>query len=521
MTWYQVERACSHTERMNVTGRNAGTRYWYIETHLETEKCTDCVEADRRAATEAAAEAAKAESLPDLVGSEKQVAWAETLRRDVLDRLQSKVELLADVKTLEDWDSHADTLCEEARASQILSDLGVAYHFRSGHKLPDGRTEEDIVDAACKVLLEAIVLVDTVVRTWTEARWFIDDGGKLGDLFEEALDGELVTRTDSGFNPHARFTLHFSPEDIVVNGEEYKHVNLVNSRWEGCTTRVSRRQWTELEDGSLEVSYAPDKRVSVSDGRRYRYVHPETFWVDRTTEREEGERPRHHWTPEWHHGRYNEFDVPESDVLEETERSVKIALTCSKYEGLSFHHPASMIERHYPGKVTVRFKSDWTFNVDGSEKRMRVSARDLFNDRTNPLDEPGESLAVEQTPWYRVTFNASHVRTLQKSACVTFDWARSAYPGYVVFFPKSLVRSTPGQYREVDSFTVSFPEGWELKLKGRDGTEVVMTPDEFVAATDDWHEEYASSPPQKLDPPVLEPDDIDVDIPAELLAPLA
>jgi len=82
MAQYHVTHTCGHTHTHHLTGKHSA-REWRIG-RLEVEACPDCQRVAReqaRAAENAKnAEAAKSAGLPTLTGSEKQVAWAETIR---------------------------------------------------------------------------------------------------------------------------------------------------------------------------------------------------------------------------------------------------------------------------------------------------------------------------------------------------------------------------------------------------------------------------------------------------------
>lgn len=87
MAKYDVERACGHTETVDLYGPRKN-REWRIE-NVEAEKlCRECYLAklaeERELANKQAAEEAQAQGLPKLEGTEKQVAWAETIRQEVL-----------------------------------------------------------------------------------------------------------------------------------------------------------------------------------------------------------------------------------------------------------------------------------------------------------------------------------------------------------------------------------------------------------------------------------------------------
>lgn len=82
MAKYTITRACGHTETVQIAGPVAGRDR---RAEYEAKKlCYDCYRAEqakkRSAESQAAAEAAKASGLPALIGSQKKIAWAETIR---------------------------------------------------------------------------------------------------------------------------------------------------------------------------------------------------------------------------------------------------------------------------------------------------------------------------------------------------------------------------------------------------------------------------------------------------------
>lgn len=75
MAKYQITHACGHTVTHNIVGTNVrGEREQRAE-WLAARPCQDC---HRKQQQERAAEANK--GLPALVGTEKQIAWAEQIR---------------------------------------------------------------------------------------------------------------------------------------------------------------------------------------------------------------------------------------------------------------------------------------------------------------------------------------------------------------------------------------------------------------------------------------------------------
>ena len=82
MAQYNVEHSCGHTKKIALYGPTK-TREWRIEREQEN-VCSDCYE---KQLAEQAAAAAKENSdcgLPALLGTEKQVSWAEQIRNDAM-----------------------------------------------------------------------------------------------------------------------------------------------------------------------------------------------------------------------------------------------------------------------------------------------------------------------------------------------------------------------------------------------------------------------------------------------------
>lgn len=93
MAWYYGTYACGHEGRTNVVGPTKN-RQWIADRRFEG-LCPECYEAklqaDREAANADAAKKAKEMELPELTGTEKQVAWANTLRHRLVERFEAKI----------------------------------------------------------------------------------------------------------------------------------------------------------------------------------------------------------------------------------------------------------------------------------------------------------------------------------------------------------------------------------------------------------------------------------------------
>ncbi|MEU9354953.1 hypothetical protein AB0D65_29160 [Streptomyces griseoloalbus] len=87
MAKYTVTRKCGHDERVDLIGPHK-KREQTLE-RMEGSDCYACVEAQREKKNAENAAAAKAAGWPALTGSERQVAWAETLRAAAVEELRS------------------------------------------------------------------------------------------------------------------------------------------------------------------------------------------------------------------------------------------------------------------------------------------------------------------------------------------------------------------------------------------------------------------------------------------------
>ncbi|TEB13344.1 hypothetical protein [Pelotomaculum propionicicum] len=87
MAKYTVTRACGHEETVVLFGK-LKDRDWRLEKVEPQKLCSECYQAklaeEREKENREAAEVAKEQGLPALAGSEKQVAWAETIRQQML-----------------------------------------------------------------------------------------------------------------------------------------------------------------------------------------------------------------------------------------------------------------------------------------------------------------------------------------------------------------------------------------------------------------------------------------------------
>jgi hypothetical protein len=89
MAWYYGTYQCKHEGRINIIGPGK-ERQWKIDREFSG-LCPECAKIERekqlRQKNEEAAKASAEMELPELTGSEKQVAWATSLRMDVINKI--------------------------------------------------------------------------------------------------------------------------------------------------------------------------------------------------------------------------------------------------------------------------------------------------------------------------------------------------------------------------------------------------------------------------------------------------
>ena len=78
---YEVKMSCGHVETVELFGK-AADRERKIAWLEKNGICEECKKAEREAADRAAAESAKENGWAELKGSEKQIAWAESIRAE-------------------------------------------------------------------------------------------------------------------------------------------------------------------------------------------------------------------------------------------------------------------------------------------------------------------------------------------------------------------------------------------------------------------------------------------------------
>ena len=116
MAHYTINHTCGHSVEIQLFGKMED-RYRRIE-WLETQECEEC----KRAKANAAAAAAKdARGLADLTGSEKQIAWANTIREGAYKALDLLAPFASEDKLMVLMDGFENKMDDKVKAQWIAS----------------------------------------------------------------------------------------------------------------------------------------------------------------------------------------------------------------------------------------------------------------------------------------------------------------------------------------------------------------------------------------------------------------
>lgn len=135
MAWYEIAGSCGHTFRKQLYGKES-KRLEYVEWANDRLECPDCykarLERERSEANAKAAAQAKEENLPSLEGSEKQIAWAESIRMEKIRALRVAAgENAANVEIIEEIKKSANRVRTQTSAKWFIDYRETVYstHF--------------------------------------------------------------------------------------------------------------------------------------------------------------------------------------------------------------------------------------------------------------------------------------------------------------------------------------------------------------------------------------------------------
>lgn len=137
MAKYQVTFSCGHTSTVELVGKTSERErriLWYEQSGI----CPDCYKAQQEAKRTAAIDVCK--DLPQLVGSPKQIAWAEKIRAEKYNMFNGKdFDIVSGETSAVWWIEHRDNVETEifkrSRQTQVdaLANMSKSEIFRRAH----------------------------------------------------------------------------------------------------------------------------------------------------------------------------------------------------------------------------------------------------------------------------------------------------------------------------------------------------------------------------------------------------
>lgn len=153
MAWHKVTRSCGHEETIQITG-NSSYRTW-MASRLEGEPCSDCVAAKRAEENAAAAKENAESGLPALTGSDRQIGWAETIRKRLLDEVG---EVLPELGGKEWFPAAMQTIQSQRSASWWIDRRDMAFLYVAeevGRQISKGEVLPPPAELPAEILAEA------------------------------------------------------------------------------------------------------------------------------------------------------------------------------------------------------------------------------------------------------------------------------------------------------------------------------------------------------------------------------
>lgn len=197
MAKYQVTFSCGHTETVQLFGKTKDRERW-IKWAEENKLCQDCWQAakeeQRQQATAAAIEENISYGLPSLTGSEKQVAWAETIRAEMVQKIEQAMENLMKRLT---------SLADPARAGHLERAESVA-------RDEGFESFADFVD--CSKEAADAIMGTTSAHWWIESRnnsvvVMLQDGARgVAKARKDAIPSALDAKAEATVRPESPLT---------------------------------------------------------------------------------------------------------------------------------------------------------------------------------------------------------------------------------------------------------------------------------------------------------------------------
>lgn len=137
MAWYYGTFSCGHEGRVNVIGP-AKDRQWKVDKRFSG-MCDECyekwLESEKERKNKEALEATKEMELPELTGTEKQIDWANTIRVELIKKIQNKISEIIESQKLDyNLREYIEYNCKDVSPKKFISNIHEAFDFMLENK---------------------------------------------------------------------------------------------------------------------------------------------------------------------------------------------------------------------------------------------------------------------------------------------------------------------------------------------------------------------------------------------------
>lgn len=257
MAWYYGTYSCRHEGRVNIIGPGKD-REWKKE-RIFSGLCPECykkkLEEERQEENIKSAEKSAEMELPELTGTEKQVAWANTLRLKVVEGYEKKIDEFDN--KIEIAKEHLKKLEKQGNSSdKSLKDVKLFIYNKVGERVYTSK--EEISDA-----FDYAILKCTEAKFWIESRYFATYE-ILADFIEEYRKRKIESDI---------------PEDVKQEENDLKQNLTVASEIENLKSGIVE---IEYKDSILYARYIKDDDfIKIVKGLNYKW---EGVWCKKITE---------------------------------------------------------------------------------------------------------------------------------------------------------------------------------------------------------------------------------------------
>lgn len=273
MAKYTITCACGHEHTFSLVGPHK-SREWYLE-KAKDEDCPACKEESRKAAIEfenkVAAEKSAEMELPELEGSPKQIAWANTLRITFIDIMEKKMSKVKP-EYADMFQRFYEMITSETSAKFFIDtrDENISELFRKfveEHK--DEKVKVEIKEETTETVktaetvkpgtAEIVIEKETIKAIYMRDSDFIAVVKALEFKWNGKCWTKNITKYNSGINRAIELGHKLLKAGFAVNADKKLVPDMISGTYE-----EERHNWIDAEENIIVITW--EKYTSVSEG---------------------------------------------------------------------------------------------------------------------------------------------------------------------------------------------------------------------------------------------------------------